>query len=345
MDFSLKVICLAGVFPYEKICNTPSKLKLFRAYQITLYVLYCPVLFSQFVTLYLTYGNLQVVIETITHIVMGVGPYIIVASMNWNKIYKVTCKADMSMTTIRITQSDRKTTEILRESWQKYKFTSFFVIILGVVLAFCDLYDIFILHFVENIVGVEHKHKKSPNAANIYESLLLEKYPFSCWTPFDEKSAMVHLATYIHTIIPVLMMAPKAGSFTSVVFGTLIYSSLQFKFVSKSLENLSNMEDSDSSQTEQNTNTTLDEQHMCEEFNYRDCQFHATDSESFQTPSQAQIPECCNIHKYRDTSITTAHCVMDQEHKKGSCRLPSDNKSSPEDCIKTIIKKHQEAIW
>jgi len=31
-------------------------------------------------------------------------------------------------------------------------------------------------------------------------------------------------------------------------------------------------------------------------------------------------------HKYRDIRITTAHCVMEQEHKKGSCRLPSNNK-------------------
>ena len=133
-------------------------------------------------------------------------------------------------------------------------------------------------------------------------------------------------------------MALKGGSATSVVIGTLIYTSLQFKFVSKSLEDLSNMEYSDSSQTEQNTFSTLDRQHTCEEFNYRDCQVYATNNESFQIPSQAQIPECCNIHKYRDTSITTAHCVMDQEHKKSSCRLPSDNKASPEDCIKTIIK-------
>jgi hypothetical protein len=38
------------------------------------------------------------------------------------------------------------------------------VTILGTVLMFCDLYDIFILHFVENIVGVEHKYKRIPNA-------------------------------------------------------------------------------------------------------------------------------------------------------------------------------------
>jgi hypothetical protein len=105
------------------------------------------------------------------------------------------------------------------------------------------------------------------------------------------------------------------------------------------------MEDSDSSQTEQNTFSTLDEQHMFEQFNYRDSQVYATESESFQTPSQTQIPECCNMQKYRETNITTAHCVKDQEHMEGSDRLLSDNKSSPEDCVKTIIKNHQEAIW
>jgi hypothetical protein len=198
---------------------------------------------------------------------------------------------------------------------------------------------------VEIIVGVEHKYKKNVNAANMFESLLLEKYPFSCWTPFDEKSVMAHLAIYIYTVIPVLMMALKGGSATSAVIGTLIYISLKFKFVSKSLEDLSNMEDSDSSQIEQKTFSTLHEQHTCEELNYRDCQVYATDRESFLTPSQAQIFEFCNIHKYRYTHITTAHCAMDQEHKEGSDRLLPGNNSFPENCIKTIITNHQEAIW
>jgi hypothetical protein len=50
---------------------------------------------------------------------MVVAPYNFVAFMNWNEIYKMTCKVDMTMTTIRITQSDSKTTETLRESWTK----------------------------------------------------------------------------------------------------------------------------------------------------------------------------------------------------------------------------------
>jgi hypothetical protein len=44
------------------------------------------------------------------------------------------------------------------------------VTILGVILVFCELYDLFILHFVEKIVGVKHKYKKKPNAANVYET-------------------------------------------------------------------------------------------------------------------------------------------------------------------------------
>jgi len=270
LHFSFKMLCLAGVFPYDKFCNTPSKLKLYHVYQITLCVLYSPIFFSQFVKLYLAFEDLQVVIETVTHIVVGVNDYIIVPSINWNKFYKMICKIDMSMTTKRITQSGSKTTEILRKSKQKYKFMSLFVIILGTCLLLSNFYDIFILHFVENIVGVEHKYKKNPNTANMYESLLLEKYSSRCWIPFDEKSVMVHLAVYIYTAIPVLMMSLKCGSATSVVIDTLIYTSLHFKFMSKSLEYLSNMEHFDNTQIEENTFSTVEEQHMCGGFYYRD---------------------------------------------------------------------------
>ena len=247
------------------------------------------------------------------------------------------------MSTIRTTQNDRKTTDILREAQKKCKFASLFVTKLGMSSMFCDLYDIFILHFVENIVGVEHKYKRNTTAANMYESLLLEKYPFSCYTPFDEKTIILHLVIYIYTTIPRFMTSLRAGSFASALTGTLRYISVQFKFVSKSMEDLDNMEDSDN-QTGQNTFSNLGEQHPDEEFIDRNTQVSATDSESFQPPSQEQIPECCNVQQYTDTSITTVHCVKDQEHKKDSDRLPSGHKSSPEDCVKTIIKNHQEAI-
>ena len=199
LDFDLKVLCFAGFFPYEKICNTPSKLKLYHAYQIILQVLYCPILISQFVKLYLISEDLQLAIETLTHIVMGFTVHFIVPFMNWKEVCKLISKIDVLMQNKLLTPNDRKMREILRETRQKCKLTSLFVTILGIVLIFCDLYDIFILHFVENVVGVEHKYKKNPNAANMYESLLLEKYPFSCWTPFNEKSIMAHLVIYIYT--------------------------------------------------------------------------------------------------------------------------------------------------
>ena len=344
LHLSLKMLHFAGIFPYEKICNTPRKLKLYLAYQIALYVIYCPIFFSQFVKLYLISQDLHEAIQTITHMVLGVGGYILPLCVNWNVVYHIICKIDMSMPTKRTTQIDRKTTEILRESRQTYKFFSLFFLILGTLLLICDLYDIFFLKFLENLVGVEHKYKKNPNATNMYESLLLEKFPFSCLTPFDEKSVTAHQAMYIYTTIPVLLLALKIGSCVSVACGMLLYISLQFKFVCKSLEVISYMEDSDS-QIEQDIFTTLDEQHICEKFSNRNIQVSATDGESFQTPSQAQISECWNIHQYTDTSITTAHCVKDQEHKKVSYILPSDNKSSLEDCVITIIKNHQEAIW
>ena len=84
LHISLMALCFAGLYPSEKICNAPRKSKLHLAYQITLYVLCCPIIFSQFVKLYLVYEDLQVAIETITHIVMGVGSYNILAFTNWN---------------------------------------------------------------------------------------------------------------------------------------------------------------------------------------------------------------------------------------------------------------------
>jgi hypothetical protein len=288
--------------------------------------------------------DLELAIETVTHIVAGVGTYIIPAVINWNEVYKLICKVDMSMQNISSSESDRKETEILREARQKCKYISLFMNILGTAYMFCDLYDIFILHFVENIVGAEHKYKRIPNTANVYESLLLEKYPFSCWTPFGGKSVTAHLAIYIYTAIPVFMMALRAGSTASVLLVTIIYMSLQFKFVSNSLEDLSNMEVSNS-HIEQNTSSSPDTQQTCKKPTYRDIPVSATDSDSFHTPSQAQTPECSNNQQNRVTSTNTLHCVMDQEHNTDSDGLPSDNMSSPEDCVMTIIKNHQEAIW
>jgi hypothetical protein len=46
LHFSLKTLCFTGIYPYENVCNTPRRLKLFHAYRITLFLLYCPILFS-----------------------------------------------------------------------------------------------------------------------------------------------------------------------------------------------------------------------------------------------------------------------------------------------------------
>jgi hypothetical protein len=338
--FNLKILCFAGLFPYEKICNTPKKLKRYRAYQITFYVLCSPILFSQVVKLCLISEDMLLAIETFTHIVVSVGSCIVQAVINWNEVYKLIGKIDMSMQKTVSTQNDRNKTEILREARQKCKFISLFLLILATVLIFCDLYDIFILHFVETIVGVEHKLKINPNAANVYESLLLEKYPFCCWTPFGGKSVTAHLAMYIYTAIPVLIMALRTVSTASVLMSTMIYISLQFKFVSNSLEDLSKMEVSNS-HIEENTSSSLDTQNTCKGPSYRDFPASTTDGDSIHTPS----PECCNNQGNRDTSTNSLHSVMDQEHQTDSDGLPSDNKLSPEDRVITIIKNHQEAIW
>jgi len=52
------------------------------------------------------------------------------------------------------------------------------------------------------------------------------------------KSLSWHIYLYIYTEIPVLMGALKAGSISSVLTGTMGYISVQFKLVSKSLEEL-----------------------------------------------------------------------------------------------------------
>lgn len=176
MHFTLKLLCFAGFIPYEKICNTPRKLKLYHAYQITLYILYCPILFSQVAKLLYKSGDLQVAMETITHIVFIVVAYVVPFFINWNEACKIICKTHMSMPTESTIQTDENKMESLRETHRKCKFRLLFIIILGEALLFCDLYDIFILHFMESIVGVEHKYKRNPDAANMYESLLLEKY-------------------------------------------------------------------------------------------------------------------------------------------------------------------------
>jgi hypothetical protein len=110
--------------------------------------------------------------------------------------------------------------------------------------------------------------------------------------------------------------------------------------VSKSLEDVNNIEDFDS-QIEQTTDSSLDEQHTCEEITCRNINVSTTDGESIQTPREAQMLECSNEHEHLNTVITASHCVNDQAHKKDSDRSPSENKSSPEESVISIIKNHQ----
>jgi hypothetical protein len=167
LQFGLKVLCFAGLFPYEKICNTPRTLKRYHAYQFTLYVLYCPILFSQIVKFCTTSEDLQKAIDTFTHIVLIFGPYFIPPFINRNELYTLIYKIDMSMQNKLSTQYERNTIEVLRETQQNFRFMSLYLTILGTGGKFCILYDIFISNFVEIVVGVKHKYKRDPNSANV----------------------------------------------------------------------------------------------------------------------------------------------------------------------------------
>ena len=130
------------------------------------------------------------------------------------------------------------------------------------------------------------------------------------------------------------MMALKAGSLASVVYGTLIYTSLQFKLMSKSLEDLSNMEDSDNSQIEQNTFSTVEEQHRCEEFNYRDCQVYATDSHfGYQakhrclnfvtyTSTETQASLLLTVWRIKNIRKVLTNCFLTINHRQKTVLKP-----------------------
>jgi hypothetical protein len=140
--------------------------------------------------------------------------------------------------------------------------------------------------------------------------LLSEKYSFSCWTPFHEQSVTAYIAVSVYTTIPLLMLAIRAGSVASLLFSLLIYTTLQFKFANKSLENLSKMGNS-KSLIENITFRSTDKPHAREECKHRNIQYSAADGKSLHTPRQAQIPEYSNKPKHTNTSITSAHSVKD----------------------------------
>jgi hypothetical protein len=178
MTLNLKVLCFAGMLPYEEICNTPRKLNLYRAYQIMMYIMYIPLLLSQVVNLYKGSEDLLQTIDIFAHIMLGIISYIIPLSINWSEAYNVICKMQTSIKVKCTTETDSKNMEILREMQHKNEaITSLIIIVLEVGLLI-GTGDDYVAYFLEYLVGVEHKHRMKPNASNIYESLLLEKYPF-----------------------------------------------------------------------------------------------------------------------------------------------------------------------
>jgi hypothetical protein len=327
MSFNLKVLCFAGMLPYGKICNTPRKLKLYRAYQISMYIMYIPLLLSQVIKLYKESDNLLHAIEIFAHIMIGITGYICPVLKNWSETYNTICKMQMSIKNKSTKQTDSKRMEILKEIQHKTEvITSVSIIVLQLILLII-LSDEFISYFLEYLVGVEHKHRTKPNTSNIYESLLLEKYPFHSWFPFGKKSTTVHLALHMFAVLPVLGMGIKLGITLSSLAGIILYVSVQFKFVNMSLENINNMEDSG-----------------CE-IQDRIVEVPTVDDETDQLPSKGKSTDSNNIKLCSERSTMPVEFSKNKENCRPPERLYSGNKSAPEDCLVDIIKDHQEAIW
>jgi hypothetical protein len=338
MHLHFKSLCAAGLLPYEEICNTPRKIKLYRIYQVGIYVLYIPLLLSQILKLYHMSGNLFVVIETVTHISMGAAAYLSPLFVNWNDAYKLMLKLQTAIASKLATQNNGKKMEVLRETKRRAEYLASVALILGQATVVCDLCEVFILYFVEYLVGIEHKHKMIPNISTIYITLLLQKYPFSSWVPYDETSIPAHLVTYLYATFPVLELAFRVGIMTSLLMGICMYSALQFKFVSMSLENLNNMEES----VCEIQNKALNNQHeqdTAEELNYRISQVKTEFDESDPITGRENAPQLRNQKVHSEGSTDRVDFVKDKQH----CR--ADNKLTPEDSLADIIRDHQEAIW
>jgi hypothetical protein len=337
MHEHFKALCFSGLFPYEAICNTPRKVKLFRLYQVGIYTLYIPLLFSQILKLYHKSGNLFVAIEIVTHLVMGAAAYLSPVFVNWNKAYKHMCRLQVAITSNTTTLNDSKKMEILKETKRRAEYLTSAAFVLGQATVVCDLCDVFILYFIEHLVGLEHKYKKIPNVSTIYLTLLLQKYPFSSWVPFDEASITAHLMTYLYAIFPLLQLAFRVGVMTSTLMGICMYSSLQFKFVSMSLENLDNMEDS-VCEIQNKASNNGHEQGTCEALHYGISQVNTVIDESGEMAEKEKDPQLRN-KKMR--SRRTAHPV---DFAKDEQYFRPNNKLSPVDCLVDIIRDHQEAI-
>jgi uncharacterized membrane protein YciS (DUF1049 family) len=340
MNFHLKVLCYAGMLPHEEICNTPRKIKLYRVYQITMYILYFPLLFSQVYKLYHKSEDLLETVETIIQILIGITSCILPLFMNWKEASEVICKLRLSFKT----KTHSKKMDVLRAIEHKAKLLTITVLIVGKLVVFSDLFEVFFLYSIEELIGAEHKHKMNPNAANIYVSLLLEKYPFGSWVPFYDTSVTVHLVLYIYAIFPLLGIVMKIGIMLTLLVCKIMYVSVQFQFVNMSLENLDNMKDSDC-QIQDKAFNTLQEQHTSEELKYKILQVPVRDGESDQTIGKVKSLESHNKKLCSERNTSPVDSVKHKEYCTPSDRSDSDSKSSPEDCLVEIIKEHQEAIW
>lgn len=337
MHQHFKALCAAGFLPYEEICNTPRKVKLYRLYQIGIYVLYTPLLFSQILKLYHKSGNLFIVIESVTHMVMGAAAYVSPLLVNWNEAYELMRKFQMAIMSKPTTRHNSKKMEALKETKHKSEFLQSAAFLLGQVTVICDLCEVFILYLVEYLVGIEHQYKRIPNISTIHVTLLLQKYPFSSWVPYDETSITAHIMTYLYAIFPVLELAFRVGIITSVLMSICMYSALQFQFVSMSLDALNNVDET-VCEIQNKAFNNQQEQGTAQELNYRISQVNTKFDESGQITEKENAPQLRNNKMHSERITNPVDFAKDKKH------LRPDNKLSPEDCLVDIIRDHQEAI-
>jgi hypothetical protein len=338
MHVHFKALCFSGLFPYEEICNTPRKIKLFRLYQVGIYALYIPLLFSQILKLYHKSENLFVAIENVTNMVQEAAAYLSPFFINWNKAYKHMCRLQVAITSNTATLNDSKKMEILKETKRRAEFLTSAASILAQATVMCDLCNVFILYFIEYLVGLEHKYKRIPNISNIYLTLLLQKYPFSSWMPYDETSITAHLMAYLYAIFPLLQLAFRVGVMTSTLMAICMYSALQFKFVSMSLDNLNDMEGS-VCEIQNKASNNEHERVTCEALHYGISQVNTVIGESDAMAEKGQDTQL------RDKKIHSRRTGAPVDFAKDKQYFRPNNKLSPVDCLVDIIRDHQEAIW
>jgi hypothetical protein len=289
--------------------------------------MYIPLLLSQVIKLYKESDNIIQTTEIFAYIMIGLAGYISPLFMNWSETCNTICKMQMSIKNKGTKQTDGKRMEILKEIQHKTEVITSVSIIVLLLSLLAILSDEFISYFLEYLVGVEHKHRIKPNTSNIYESLLLEKYPFNSWFPFGKSSTTVHLALYMYAVLTVLGMGIKIGICLSSAICFMMYVSVQFKFVNMSLENINNIED-----------------FGCE-IQEKTVEVPTVDGESNQLPGKEKATDSHNIKLCSERSTRLVDFAKNKDNCRPPERLHSGNKSTPEDCLVDIIKDHQEAIW